>query len=76
MKYVCTKGFSFDKHDDDGFFTGEVINVEQGDEFDLSDSEFRTVGGKDSIRLENDNLWLELTREMLDSHFEEVHDGR
>ena len=43
--------------------------VEVGEVFQKSEEKFRCVGGTDSIRLENDNQWLEVTEETLNEYF-------
>ena len=69
-EYVCIKELCLDTYDDDGFFVeqGNAF-VEVGEVFQKSEEKFRCVGGKDSIRLENDKQWLEISEETLNEYF-------
>jgi hypothetical protein len=71
VKYRCKEAFSLDKYDDDGACTGECIDIEKGDAFELSEDAYRLIGGKETVRLDNDSTWLEVTEETLHKYFEE-----
>lgn len=69
-EYICVKELCLDTYDDDGFFVKEGnAFVEVGEVFQKSEEKFRCVGGKDSIRLENDKQWLEISEETLNEYF-------
>lgn len=69
-KYVCVKELCLDTYDDDGFFVEEGnAFVEVGEVFQRSEEKFRCVGGTDSIRLENDTQWIEISEETLNEYF-------
>lgn len=73
MEYKCIKGFSLEKCDDDGFtIPGEYYVVEEGELWITPEDEsYRFIGGE--IRLENeDGAWLEIDKETLEEHFEEI----
>ena len=69
-EYVCIKELCLDTYDDDGFRV-ENANafVEVGEIFQKSEEKFRCVGGKESIRLDNDKQWLEISEETLNEYF-------
>ena len=71
-EYVCIKELCLDTYDADGFFmeSGNAF-VEVGEVFQKSEEQFRCVGGQDSIRLENDTQWIEISKETLAEHFAE-----
>ena len=70
VEYVCVKELCLDTYDNDGFFVeqGNAF-VEVGEVFQRSEEKFRCVGGADSIRLENDKQWLEISEETLNEYF-------
>lgn len=72
-KFECTNNFYVDKYDADGFWTGKQTIIKKGEVFecDLEDK-LRVVGGDDTLRLENDKQWLELTEESIRENFVEV----
>ena len=73
MKYICTESFSVEMFDDDGFLTGEYLDINAGEEYETEDSSFRIIGGPDTIRLECKNgNWLEITEETLNRFFIEA----
>ena len=71
-QYICIKGFAVDKYDDNGFSTNEYNYINKNDVFQLSDSNYRIIGGYESIRLDNSNIWLEINKETLENYFREV----
>ncbi len=75
MKYKCIKGFSVDKHDDNGFLIeNECENIEKGSVWETRDADNMMIGGLDHIRLENinDGSWLEIPKEMVDEYFKQI----
>lgn len=71
--YICIKPLQLECYDDDGFVVkNKYFEVSKGKVLQRSDGKFRCVGGNDSIRLENDNQWLEISPETLKEHFEEL----
>lgn len=73
--YICIKPLQLECYDDDGFVVeNKYFWVSKGEVLQRSDGKFRCVGGNDSIRLENDNQWLEISPETLKEHFEEMTD--
>lgn len=72
--YKCTKGFSLEKCDDDGFtLDGEYIVIEEGSTWDIPENaEYRFIGG--DVRLErnkpNEVGWIEISEETLEENFE------
>lgn len=74
MKYRCKKGFLIKECDDDGFFMKGYKSVEEGDIYEQLDTDFRVVGGNETIRMESDNGdWLEIAPEHLAKYFEPVN---
>ena len=65
MKYICVRGFSVTKYDDDGFSTSDYVSVKPGDAYELIDISRRFVGGPNSVRLESlaNGCWLEITHD-------------
>ena len=69
-EYICIKELCLDLYDDDGFYVeNETAYVEVGEIFQRSEDSFRCVADRDSIRLENDEHWLEISEETLNDHF-------
>lgn len=77
--YICKKTFQLEKFDDDGFSTGDYMDIHAGAMFERSESPFRVVGGKETVRLDgitaDEGTWLEIGEETLTEYFEEVLDG-
>ena len=73
-EYVCIKELCLDTYDDDGFFveSGNAF-VEVGEVFQKSEEKFRCVGDIDSIRLDNDKQWLEISEQTFYKHFKELN---
>lgn len=71
MKYICVCGFAVEMFDDDGFSLEEYTTVENGDVYELAETDFRLVGGRSSVRLESKERgdWLELTQDFFQEHF-------
>lgn len=73
--YICIKTLQLECYDEDGFvIENKYSEVGEGEIFQRSEEKFRCVGGIDSIRLENDEQWLEISAETLKEHFEEIAD--
>ncbi len=72
MKCVCKEPYTFSVYDDDGFWTEKTTTIHKGDKYDVSESDFRLIGG--DIRLDNDESWIELSKERFDRHFEIVEE--
>ena len=73
MEYKCIKGFSIEQCDDDGsLIEGEYSTIEEGSIwFVPEDEDYRFIGGE--VRLENeDGTWIEIDRDTLREHFEEI----
>ncbi len=70
MKYVCVKEFTIPKIDDDGF---EIENMNmicpRGMMLEKSEEKWRLAGGPNSIRLENDKMWIEIEKERFEECF-------
>lgn len=77
MKYICKEGFAVEKYDDDGWSTGEYMNIETGEVYEVNDDWHRIAGGYDSVRLENNENgnWLELQQATIDRYFEKAAEG-
>lgn len=73
--YRCKQDFALDAYDDDGFSLDEAITIEAGEVFQRSDGRFRIVGGSDTIHLENDHAWIEITPDLLGQFFNEVKEN-
>lgn len=71
-EYICVKELCLETYDDDGFrVENENAFVDVGEVFEKSEERFRCVGSQDSIRLENDKQWIEISKETFDEHFAE-----
>jgi hypothetical protein len=69
-RYKCKKSFCVDKYDADGFLIeNSSMVIEEGKIYELDESGYMIVGGKEHVHLDsvNDGLWIEITKE----HFEE-----
>lgn len=74
-KNKCKKSFYVDKYDDDGFLIeNDGMVIEEVKIYELNESEYMMIGGKDHVHLdavdEDDGLWLEITKEHLEKYFE------
>lgn len=73
MKYKCKKSFCVDKCDDDGFLIeNETIVIEEGKIYELDESGYMIIGGKDHVHLDaiDNGSYLEITKENLEECFE------
>lgn len=74
--YICIKPLQLECYDNDGFVVeNKYVEIGKGEVFQDDELKFRCVGGEDSIRLENDTQWIEITPETLKEHFEEITDN-
>ena len=71
MKYICKEGFAVEMYDDDGWSTDEYMEIEEGEVYEVNDDWHRIAGGRDTVRLENNQNgnWLELLQETIDRYF-------
>lgn len=72
-RYKCIKSFCVDRYDDDGFLIeNDTVVIEEGKVYELNESGYMTIGGKDHVHLDNvdDGSWLEITKERLEEYFE------
>lgn len=72
-KYKCKKSFYVDKYDNDGFLIeNDGVVIEEGKIYELNESEYMIIGGKDHVHLDavDDGSWLEITKEHLVEYFE------
>lgn len=73
-RYRCTQDFELDAYDGDGFCTEETVSICAGDIFQAQDTDFRLVGGSNTIRLENAEAWMEITPDYLEAFFEKIEE--
>lgn len=77
-KYRCKEGFAIELCDDDGGFTGRWREITEGSVWELSDDDYRFVGGADTVRLDRQEgrrcEWLEITKEHFEQYFEPVQE--
>lgn len=69
--YKCTKGFSLEMCDDDGFIIdNKYLDIEKDSVWCVpEDEDFRVIGGE--IRLtDSEGCWIEISKETLEEHFE------
>lgn len=72
-QYQCTKGFSVEKCDDDGFtIEGKYTIIEEDSIWNIpEDGKYRLIGGE--VRLESDEFgWIEMSKETLGEYFKEI----
>lgn len=74
-EFVCTKSFSIDQYDDEGFSTGIVLEIEEGESFLCSGLPYRLIGDKNTVPLENAWRWLEIREETLATCFAQAGEG-
>ena len=73
--YRCKQDFELEAYDDDGFSLDKAITIEAGEVFQRSENRFRVVGGPETIHLENDHAWIEITGDLLEHFFDEVKEN-
>lgn len=81
MRYKCIGDFPIDVYDEDGRFTQEQILIKEGSLWETEETDYRFIGGKDTIRLVSDiegnsYRWIEITEENLSRHFTPTVEGR
>ena len=69
-KCKCFKNLVLDKYDDDGFLEEEdAVFINKGDEFHIDESKDRIVGSDQTMRLVNNDTWIEITVDTFFKHF-------
>ena len=69
-KCKCFKNLVLDKYDDDGFLEEEdAVFINRGDEFCIDESKDRIVGSNKTMRLVNNDTWIEITVDTFFKHF-------
>lgn len=69
-KCKCFQNLVLDKYDDNGFLEEEdAVFVNQGDEFCIDESKDRIVGSNKTMRLVNNDTWIEITVDIFFKHF-------
>ena len=67
-RFKCIKEFVLEKYDEDeSIIEGEYFVTSVGSTWERAEHAYMS-----DVRLENENSWIEVTFEMLKSHFEEV----
>ncbi|NBI08216.1 hypothetical protein [Senegalia massiliensis] len=71
-RYICTKELLIPRYDDHGCqVENEDIEIVKGSIWEIDDTNFRMIGGINSIRLLNDEHgWLEIEGDTLKEYFE------
>ena len=69
MKYKCIEAFSVRAFDDDGGEIDLYFTIEKGEVYEKQETDFRLIGTPGTIRLENEDGWLELDQETIDTYF-------
>lgn len=69
--YRCIKEFYLSNFNEDGFETGEECYIDKLSLWNEDESGFKVISGE--IRLENDNKWIEISKERLKCFFEEIN---
>lgn len=69
-EYVCVKELCLDTYDANGFFEEEGNTfIKVGEVFQRSEDDYRLIGDSDSVRLDSDRHWIEISEETLNEHF-------
>lgn len=72
-RFICTSTLELTQYDDEGFATDETFLVHEGSVFNCDENNsYRMLGGE--IRLENDDCYIEISRDTFKDYFEEVRD--
>ena len=74
MKVRCVEPFLIKRVDDDGRLTEKNDRIHAGEEYKVSTSAYRFVGGPDTVRLESAHGWLEILPETFEKYFETVEE--
>lgn len=72
MKYKCVKAFTLDTYDDDGFYVDGYMEIEVGEVYEVEN--VKIIDGDIHLDGVNVNRWIEISKEMLEKHFEEVEE--
>ena len=70
MKYKCVKAFTLDAYDDDGFYVDGYTKIEVGEVYEVGNENI--ICGEIHLDGVNVNRWIEISKETLEKHFEEV----
>lgn len=70
MKYKCVKAFILDTYDNDGFYVDGYMEIEVGEVYEVGNE--KIIDGEIHLDGVNVNRWIEISRETLNEHFEEV----
>lgn len=71
-RYKCIKNLCVERCDEDGFLIeNSSVEIEKGKIYELDESGYMLVGGKDHVHLDaiDDDSWLEIARECLEEYF-------
>ncbi len=73
-RYKCKKSFCVDGYDDDGFLENSSIVIEKDKVYELDQSGYMIIGGRNHIHLDSidDGSWLEIPKGDLKEYFEEI----
>ena len=73
-RYKCKKSFCVDCYDDDGFLENSSIVIEKDKVYELDQSSYMIIGGRNYIHLDSidDGSWLEIPKDDLKEYFEEI----
>lgn len=73
-RYKCKKSFCVDCYDDDGFLENSSIVIEKDKVYELDQSGYMIIGGRNYIHLDSidDGSWLEIPKDDLKEYFEEI----
>lgn len=73
-RYKCKKSFCVDYYDDDGFLENSSIVIEKDKVYELDQSGYMIIGGRNHIHLDSidDGSWLEIPKDDLKEYFEEI----
>lgn len=70
-RYKCIKSFCVDKYDGDGFMIeNSVVVIDEGEIYELDDSDHTIIGGEVHLDSIDDGSWLEITKEILEEYFD------
>ncbi|WP_341472792.1 hypothetical protein, partial [Anaerophilus nitritogenes] len=75
-KYKCIKKLILQKYDDDGFvMDNEFFFTKEGSVWELDESDSKLIGGEIRLITTKEGYldWLEIDKETLEEHFEEIN---
>lgn len=70
MRYKCVTAFILEKCDGDGFSTGEHMEVEPGENYEVGNKNI--IDGEIHLDGVNVNKWIEISKKTLEKYFTEV----